>query len=332
MPHEPTVQQLRYFLSAARHGTLSAAAVAEHIAQPSLSDQVRRLESALGVGLFTRTNRQLQLTEAGRLLRPYAERAVAEMEQLADVVRAARNLEGGLVSVGTFNSAHLYLLTELIRDFHAQHPQVKIKVVGLNSSEVADSVREGELEAGIVQLPVNDHGLSVSRPVFTDEVVYVSANRDHVRFPVTIEQLAGRPLILSEARWSNSDPLRLSLTARAQHAGVFIAPIAEVEFQTHAVELAARGVGDSLVSFYVAQRLIREHQLGWVSLDPPVEEHFAFITRANGALSPATRAFMSLAAEHIQALHRKSKARRRTKPRDSRPHSSSPRGVRPARR
>ena len=126
MTHEPTVQQLRYFLSAAQHGTLSAAAIAEHIAQPSLSDQVRRLESALGVSLFTRTNRRLQLTEAGRLLRPYAERAVAEMEQLADVVRAARNLEGGLVSVGTFNSAHLYLLTELIRDFHLQHPKVKI--------------------------------------------------------------------------------------------------------------------------------------------------------------------------------------------------------------
>lgn len=304
MTHEPTVQQLRYFLSAAQHGTLSAAAMAEHIAQPSLSDQVRRLESALGVRLFTRTNRRLQLTEAGRLLRPYAERAVVEMEQLADVVRAARNLEGGSVSFGTFNSAHLYLLTELIRDFHAAHPKVKIRVVGLNSSEVADSVREGELEAGIVQLPVNDHGLAVTRPVLTDEVVYVSGEPDHVRSPVTIEQLAARPLILSEARWSNSDPLRLSLTARAQQAGVSITPIAEVEFQTHAVELAARGVGDALVSYYVGRPMIRQHQLGWVSLDPPVVEHFAFITRANGALSPATRAFMALAAEHIQALGR----------------------------
>ena len=313
MSREPTIQQLRYFLSAAQHGTLSAAAVAEHIAQPSLSEQVRRLESSLSVRLFTRTNRRLQLTEAGRLLRPYAERAVAEMEQLADVVRAARNLEGGSVSFGTFNSAHLYLLTELIRDFHAQHPKVKIKVVGLNSSEVADSVREGELEAGIVQLPVNDHGLSVSKPVLTDEVVYVSANPEHVRTPVTIEQLADRPLILSEARWSNSDPLRLSLTARAQQAGVSIAPIAEVEFQTHAVELAAQGVGDSLVSFYVGQRVIGEHRLGWVSLDPPVEEHFAFITRANGALSPATRAFMALAAQHIEALHRQSVRSRRSR-------------------
>ncbi len=80
--------------------------------------------------MFTRTNRRLQLTEAGRLLRPYAERVVAEMDQLIDAVREARNLEGGVVSFGTFNSAHLYLLTELIRDFHAQHPRVRIRVVG----------------------------------------------------------------------------------------------------------------------------------------------------------------------------------------------------------
>ncbi len=307
MATTPTVQQLRYFLSAARLGTLSAAALAEHIAQPSLSEQIRRLESGLGVPVFTRTNRRLQLTEAGRLLRPHAERVVAEMDQLADVVREARDLEGGVVSFGTFNSAHLYLLTELIRDFHAAHPRVRIRVVGLNSSEVADSVRAGELEAGIVQLPVDDRGLAVSRPVLSDEVVYVSADPSRLTEPVTVEMLAERPLILSEARWSNSDPLRMSITARAQQAGVSITPIAEVEFQTHAVELAAQGVGDSLVSYLVGRAVFERLQLGWVPLEPKAEEHFAFITRQNAALSPATRAFMTLAAEHITTLRRRSR-------------------------
>jgi DNA-binding transcriptional LysR family regulator len=306
----PTVQQLRYFLSAAQEGTLSAAAVAERIAQPSLSEQIRRLESALGVQLFTRTNRRLQLTEAGRLLLPHAQQAVAGIDELTDVIRQVRNLEGGTVSFGTFNSAHLYLLTELIRDFQAQHPKVKIRVVGLNSSEVADSVRDGDLEAGIVQLPVDDRGLAVSKPVLTDEVVYVSAEPSRLREPVTVELLAERPLILSEARWSNSDPLRISLTARAQQAGVSITPIAEVEFQTHAVELAARGVGDSLVSYFVGQPMFERQTLGWVSLEPRVDEHFAFITRENGALSPATRAFMMLAAEHIAVLRHRAKLMR----------------------
>lgn len=297
-----TLQQLRYFLSAAKYKTLSAAAEAEHIAQPSLSEQIRRLEGTLGVKLFTRTNRELQLTEAARLLLPHAERALAEVENLSDVVREVRTLQGGMVSFGTFNSAHLYLLTGLIRDFHRQYPLVKIRVVGLNSSEVADAVRSGDLEAGLVQLPVDDRGLSIGPPVFRDEVVYVSADPGRLRKPVTIEALATAPLILSEARWSDSDPLRRSISERAQHAGVTLNPIAEVEFQTHALELAAQGVGDSLVSYHVAKSIIQKHGLGFVRLEPVFEEHFAFVTRINGSLSPATREFIKHAHRHIGLL------------------------------
>ncbi|MFJ4171161.1 LysR family transcriptional regulator [Paenarthrobacter sp. NPDC089714] len=297
-----TLIQLRYFLSAAKHKTLSAAAEAEHIAQPSLSEQIRRLEHSLGVKLFTRTNRELQITEAGRLLLPNAQRALAEVEGLADLVREVRTLQGGTVSFGTFNSAHLYLLTGLIRDFHEQYPMVKIRVVGLNSSEVADAVRSGDLEAGLVQLPIDDRGLTVGPPVLRDEVVYVSAEPSRLNGPISIERLATAPLILSEARWSDSDPLRQSMTARAQHAGMTLDPIAEVEFQTHAVELAAQGVGDSLVSYHVAKSMLEPLGLGYVRLDPPFHEHFAFITRVNGSLSPATREFIKHAHRHIAVL------------------------------
>lgn len=114
---EPTVQQLHYFVAAVKHGSLSAAADAVHIAQPSLSEQVRRLERSLGVVLFTRTNRRLQLTEAGRLVLPRAERVLAEMEELTASVREVRTLRGGTVSFGTFSTAHIFLLNPLIRDF-----------------------------------------------------------------------------------------------------------------------------------------------------------------------------------------------------------------------
>jgi len=71
-----TLQQLQYFLSAVQHGSLSAAAEAHFIAQPSLSEQIRRLENQLGVSLFIRTNRKLILTDAARTLVPYAERTI----------------------------------------------------------------------------------------------------------------------------------------------------------------------------------------------------------------------------------------------------------------
>ncbi len=308
----PTVQQLAYFLAAVEHRSFAAAAQSLYIAQPSLSDQIRRLESTLGITLFVRTNRALQLTDAGRMLVPWAEKLLADVDDLGDAVRDIRELSGGTVSFGTFSSAHLYLLPALTADFHHRHPDVQIRVTGLNSAEVAESVRTGALEAGLVQLPVDDRGLLVSTPVLTDRVVYVSADPGRTAAPVTIEALAQAPLILSEARWANDDPLRRTLTDRAQRVGVTLRPAFEVEFQTAAVDMAAYGVGDSLVSYLVTQWQGYPRGLTWTPLDPPYEEHFAFVTRQSGSLSRATRAFMDLAEQHIRGLQAVADAGART--------------------
>lgn len=236
------------------------------------------------------------------MLVPWAEKVLRDVEDLTAAVRDVRELAGGTVSFGTFSSAHLYLLPALTADFHARHPDVQIHVQGLNSAEVASSVRSGALEAGLVQLPVDDRGLRVSTPVLTDRVVYVSADPSRTQAPVTIEMLARAPLILSEARWAQDDPLRRSLLAQAQQVGVSLRPAFEVEFQTAAVEMAAYGVGDSLVSYLVTQWQGYPRGLRWTPLDPPYAEHFAFVTRQSGSLSPATAAFMALAEQHIRAL------------------------------
>ncbi|WP_084211094.1 LysR family transcriptional regulator [Pseudonocardia acaciae] len=305
-----TLQQLQYFLTAVRRKSFSAAAEEMHIAQPSLSEQIRRLERQLGVTLFVRTNRELQLTDAGRILVPHAERTLAESRAAAEAVREVRTLTGGTVSFGTFSSAHLYLLPALIADFHRRYPGVVMHIIGLNSAEVATEVREGRLEAGLVMLPVDARGLAVTPPVMTDSVVYVSADPQRVRRPVTIHDIAAGPLIMSDSRWED-DPLRREIATRAQRAGVTLTPIAEVELQVAAAELAARGVGDTFVSWHVASSRGYLRRLGWAPLDPPYTETFGFVTRRNTPLSPATRRFMELAGKHLARLQR----RRRGQPR-----------------
>src|SRR5215213_11314757 len=195
-----TLQQLRYFLTAADRGSFSAAAEALHMAQPSLSDQIRKLEAELGVALFTRTGRKLALTEAGRMLQPHAERTLASAEEAMESVKEVRTLTGGTVSFGTFGSAHHYLLGGLVQDFRRRHPDVRVRVVGQNSAEVADAVRDGELEAGLVALPIDDGGLEV-RPSISEEIHYVSASPQRTARPKTIEELAQAPLILYDVRW-----------------------------------------------------------------------------------------------------------------------------------
>jgi DNA-binding transcriptional LysR family regulator len=296
-----TLQQLRYFLAAADHGSFSAAAEALLMAQPSLSDQVRRLEAELGVSLFTRAGRRLVLTEAGRMLRPEAEKTLAAADEAAASVREVRDLTGGTVTFGTFGSAHHYLLGGLVEDFRRRFPTVRVRVVGQNSVEVADAVRDGRLEAGLIALPIEDHGLEV-RPSIREENHYVSADPARVRTPKTIEQVAAAPLILYDARWGAVDPMRRQLVERAQRAGVRIEPDIEVEYLTAALDLAARGLGDTIADPGVVVTRGYTRNLHSVSLDPPLYDTFAFVTRRNAQLSPATRAFMALAEQRIAAM------------------------------
>ena len=246
------LQQLTYFREAAAQESFSGAAKVLHLAQPSLSEQIRRLEGELGVPLFLRVGRGVVLTEAGRALLPHAERVLAEVESARESVRGVRDVRAGTASFGTFSTAVYYLLADLAEAFTERYPGVRLRIVGLNSSAVADDVRAGRLEAGLVVLPVDAEGLVV-QPALRDEVLYVSSQEHRVRRAVSTRELARRPLILTDASHAAEDPTRLQINQRAQEAGVTIEPIVEVEYLSAALELAARGVGDVLVPSVVTK-------------------------------------------------------------------------------
>jgi DNA-binding transcriptional LysR family regulator len=271
------------------------------MAQPSLSEQIRRLEAELGVALFARAGRGLELTEAGRLLRPQAERTLAAAQEAADSVREVRELTGGTASFGTFGNAPFYLLSDLVQDFRKRHPKVKVRLVGLNSSEVAEAVREGRLEGGLIALPIDARGLDV-RPAIRDEILFLTADEAAVAEPMTIERLVTRPLILYDARFGWTDPTRRQLLERAQQAGLTLEPEIEVEYVATALDLAVRGLGDTIGARGVTLGRTWARRLKTTPFDPPMYDTFAFITRRDAPLSPATRAFMRLAARRIEAL------------------------------
>jgi LysR family transcriptional regulator, cyn operon transcriptional activator len=110
--------------------------------------------------------------------------------------------------------------------------------------------------------------------------------------------------VLPEARWGDEDPTRRQLAERTQHAGITIRPRIEVQHAGAALELAARGLGDTLVTRALLDTLGYGARLASVPLDPPLHESFAFIRRRNSRLSPATRALMTHAQHHLGELAR----------------------------
>jgi DNA-binding transcriptional LysR family regulator len=235
------------------------------------------------------------------MLLPHAERTVAAAEEAVESVREVRTLSGGTATFGTFGSAHHYLLGGLVQDFRRRYPDVRVRVVGQNSAEVADAIREGNLEAGLIALPIDDRGLDV-RPSISEENHYISASPQRLAKPKTIEEIAAAPLILYDARWGAVDPMRRQLNERAQHAGVRLEPQIEVEYMTAALDLAARRLGDTIASPSVLVTRGFESSLASVSLDPPLYDTYAFVTRRGAQLSPATRAFLELAERRLEAM------------------------------
>jgi LysR family transcriptional regulator, cyn operon transcriptional activator len=302
-----TLQQLEYFLAAASHRSFSSAAQALHMAQPSLSEQIRRLEAELGSPLFIRGRRGLELTEAGRLLQPHAERTLAAAQEAGDSVREVRELAAGTATFGTFGNAPYYLLSDLVQDFRSRYPNVRVRLIGQNSSEVADAVRDGQFEAGLIVLPIDDRGLDI-RPAIADELLYLSADPERVLEPMTIERLAEAPLILYDARFGWSDPTRRQLAERAQAAGVRLDVTIEVEAPEIAFDLAARGYGHTVATRTIAGNRRFPSTLRAVEFEPTMVDTFALITRRGAHVSPATRVVLRAAERHLDGLRRRMEA------------------------
>jgi DNA-binding transcriptional LysR family regulator len=293
-----TLNQLRAFLAAARTGSFTAAAAELTVAQASVSELIRRMEDELGLPLFGRGGRRLVVTPAGSELLPYAEQAVAAVDGGTAAVRAMHSLGGGVATFGLLRNADFYLLSDLVEQFLERHPLVRVRMVGLNSVETAAAVTAGELEAGLVVLPIDDDGLTVT-PLLRDEVFYASCNPQHVREPVTTPQLSAARLVLYDAHYGWKDPTRRQLLERAHLAGLKLEPWIEVEHVESALDLVMRGVGDTIVCKAVVDSSACPPGLLTVAFAAPLYDTIALIQRENAVLSPATREFALLAQRSL---------------------------------
>jgi DNA-binding transcriptional LysR family regulator len=295
------LQQLRCFCAALELGSFTAAADSLRVSQPAVAEQIRKLESALGTDLFVRAGRGVVATEAGRAFAEHAQRSLRAVEDAAGSVGELTALRAGTVAIGVFGEPSAWRLDELVLEFLRRHPDVSVRLVGPNSSVTADRVRRGELEAGVVLLPIDDERLDV-RPIVRDEVLYVTAHPERAREPATIERLASTPLIFYDAESADADPIRRQLAERAQALGVRLRPKVEVELKDIALRLVAAGVGDTYLPRVFTRQPYYPEGLSTVPFGPPLFDTVAIITRPGSRLTPGVRELLSAIEAHMSAL------------------------------
>jgi DNA-binding transcriptional LysR family regulator len=296
-----SLQQIRCFCAAVELGSFTAAAELLRVSQPAVAEQVRKLEQALGADLFVRVGRGVVPTEAGRAFAAHAARSLRAVEDAADSVGELGALRGGTVTLGVFGEPSAWRLDELVAAFMRRHPGVSVRLVGRNSSAVVERIRRGELEAGVVLLPIDADKVDVC-PIVRDEVLSVSADPERTRQPATIERLAATPLVFYDAESADEDPIRRQLAERAQALGLRLQPKVEVEMKDLALRLVATGVGDTYLPSAYTHAPYYPEGLTTASFRPALHDTFAIVTRPGARLSAGVRELLGDVEAHMCAV------------------------------
>jgi DNA-binding transcriptional LysR family regulator len=193
----PELRQLRYFLAVAEEGSLTRAAARLHIAQQSLSEQIRTLEAQLGVTLFERSSRGMVLTDVGAVLLREAKPVLARAERAAEAVRRAARGEQGELRVGFLSTVANYFMPPVVRAFRERHPGVRLHTEDLTIAALVAGVRDGTLDAGLGRPPLVDD--LATEVVLREPVAAVlpEGHRLAGRTELTLADLADEPWVLT---------------------------------------------------------------------------------------------------------------------------------------
>ena len=239
------LRHLRYFLAVAEELHFGRAAARLQIAQPALSQQIRRLEEEIGVELFHRTKRRVQLSAGGEAMVQSARQALSDVEASIEVAQRAARGEIGHLTVGFIETAATTIVPLAVRRFRTDHPDVGLSLRELSVDAQVDGLRSGALDVGIVRLPIDVDGLLL-RPV-ADEGLLVVAPEGHPlagRQRVGSQSLAGEPLVLL-AREVVPGLYDQIIALQREHGGANIAQ--EATSIQAVLGLVAAGLGVSLL-------------------------------------------------------------------------------------
>ncbi len=278
--------QLRYFLAVARTRNFSRAAEQCRVAQPSLSQQIQKLEGELGERLFERSTREVSLTAAGELFREHAARVIEEMEQARERIREISGLLRGRVVLGALPTVAPYFLPARLRAFTRKHPGIEVVVHEDTTGQLVEGVLAKEVDVALLSLPIERAGLDAEE--FFDEPLMVALPKKHAlatKRGLTLDDLEHESFILmKEGHCLAGQALQFCrLNGFAPRVSFRSAQIETV------LSFVANGWGISIVPAMSAQRVAAG--VVFRSL-PGVTRSIGVVYRAGRPLSGAARALV----------------------------------------
>jgi len=286
------ISQLEVFLAVAREGGFSRAAEKLYRTQSAVSQAVRKLEAEIGEPLFDRSTRDGMLTDAGRVLREYAERLLNLRESARQALSELRELQLGKLVVGANEFTALYLL-RVLAEFQRLHPAIRIVVERSLGSQIPDDVRRHNCEFGVLTYDPRDPELAAV-VVYSDELIFVVPPRHPLarESKVSIRQLGAESFVAHIV----SSPYRekvIQAFARHKtplHMGVELPTLQAIK------RFVAMGNGVAFLPEISVEDEIARGELVRIPVQElRVHRQLRLIYRKAGGLSHAGRAFLKIA-------------------------------------
>jgi DNA-binding transcriptional LysR family regulator len=287
--------QVEGFLEVARRGSVSRAAEALFVTQPTLTARLHSLERELGTPLFVRTPHGMRLTDAGRAWVPYAERALRALVDGRDVLEQVRSASAGHLMIGAAPAVSTYILPGLLEEFVAAHPRVEVSVRTGHSEDVVDLVLRDEVQVGLGRA-IRHPDLEL-RPFHTEELVLVCAPGHPFtkRRDVPMEEVANERLIMFDITSSYYEITQAAFLS----AGVKLRGLMELDSIEAAKKMVERSLGVALLPRTAVAREVEGKTLRLVKMNdaPPMYQSIVAYRRADaGKPAGIVAAFLALLA------------------------------------
>jgi len=292
-PNGIQLVQVEGFLEVARRGSVSRAAEALFITQPTLTARLHGLERELGTPLFLRTPHGMRLTDAGRAWVPFAERALRALSDGREALAQVMNASAGHLMIAAAPAVSTYNLPELLERFVAAHPRVEVSVRTGHSEDVVELVLRDEVQLGLGRA-IRHPDLEL-RPFHTEDLVLVCAPEHPFtrRTSVAIAEVAAEKLIMFDRTSSYYEIAQGAFLS----AGVSVRGVMELDSIEAAKKMVERGLGVALLPGTAVAREVANKTLRAVKMHdaPPMQNTIvAYRRRDAGTPEGIVAAFLEL--------------------------------------
>ncbi|SFS46409.1 LysR family transcriptional regulator [Paenibacillus sp. BC26] len=254
----------KVFYWAAKTGSLTQAAKALYITQPSVSHAIKQLEDSFGITLFYRNSKGVALTQEGNLLYSYIEQSHILITIAEEKMAALKNLDSGELRIGGSDSLFKHYMLPYLEDFNRKHSGIRLHLNHGTTPEVISFLKEGKIDLGVVRMPIVDPQLEVRESIQLQDCFVAGARYADLKETVlSLEMLLQHHLIL----FSRNSRARMAITELFQNYGYTLKPEIEVGSVDLLIEFAKRGLGISYVTREFVKKELEEGSLFEIKLD-----------------------------------------------------------------